>query len=351
VNQPQDSAPAPGQLPEPAAGQASPAFGAGGQPQPEFSAPGQTQPTAYGQPANQAYPGSAPGYGQPANQAYPGSAPGYGQPANQAYPSYPQSGYGQPGNQAYPGYPQSGYGQPGNQAYPGYPQSGYGQPGNQAYPGYPQSGYGQPGNQAYPSYPQPGHGQPYQQPYGYQMAGRDPALAEWWRRLLARVIDGLILAVLFAPLWIPPWRTFVHRLTVITNSYTSGTPAARNAIATAEAHFFGAILTVGLLFYLVAFAYDWIQHAAWGQTIGKRALGTKVVKDDGNPSIGWGAAAGRAAVYALPRAVPLVGGLFGLINELWLTWDPRSQCLHDKAAHTVVIKKDYQLSRPQAGAW
>jgi uncharacterized RDD family membrane protein YckC len=43
--------------------------------------------------------------------------------------------------------------------------------------------------------------------------------------------------------------------------------------------------------------------------------------------------------------------LFDLLNELWLTWDPRRQCLHDKAAHTVVIKKDYQLSRPQAGAW
>ena len=55
-----------------------------------------------------------------------------------------------------------------------------------------------------------------------------------------------------------------------------------------------------------------------------------------------------------PRAGPvgaLVGSLFALVNELWLTWDPRRQCLHDKAAHTVVIKKNYQLSRQQAGAW
>ena len=102
---------------------------------------------------------------------------------------------------------------------------------------------------------------------------------------------------------------------------------------------------------MVAFGYDWIQHWAWGQTIGKRALGTKVIKDDGSPALGPGTAAGRAAVYALAPFVPLVGSLFALINELWLTWDPRRQCLHDKAAHTVVIKKNYQLSRQQAGAW
>jgi uncharacterized RDD family membrane protein YckC len=296
VNQPQDSAATPGQVPQPAAGQPDESFGTAGQQQPEFGAPGQ---------------------GVPGNQAYPG--------------------YGATGN------PQPGYGTPGN------PQPGYGTPGSQAYPGY-----GTPGNQAYPSYPQPGYGQPYQ-PYGYRLTGKDPALAEWWRRLLARVIDGLILAVIFSPLWVPAWSTLFRQVSAISNRYPgpalSSIPAARNALTTAEGHFYGKLLVISVFFYLVAFAYDWIQHAAWGQTIGKRALGTKVVKDNGNPSVGWGAAAGRAAIYALVPVVPLVGGLFGLLNELWLTWDPRRQCLHDKAAHTVVIKKGYQLSRPQAGAW
>jgi uncharacterized RDD family membrane protein YckC len=44
-------------------------------------------------------------------------------------------------------------------------------------------------------------------------------------------------------------------------------------------------------------------------------------------------------VYALVPVVPSVGGLFALINESWLLWDPRRQCLHDKAAGTVVVKK------------
>jgi uncharacterized RDD family membrane protein YckC len=307
VNQQQDSAAAPGQVPGPAAGQPDPQPG-------------------YGNPNPQ------PGYGTPGSPQ-----PGYGTP-----PSSPQPGYGTP-----PGGPQPGYG---NQAYPGY-----GTPGNQAYPGYPQQGFGTPGSQPYPSYPQQGYGQPYQ-PYGYQPTGKDPALAEWWRRLLARLIDGLILAVVFSPLWIPAWHTFFNQLTTISNQYPAGTslssiPAARSAIATAESHLEGSLVVVGLAFYLVAFAYDWIQHWLWGQTIGKRALGTKVVREDGNPAVGPGPAAGRGAIYALTPVVPFVGWLFDLVNELWLTWDPRRQCLHDKAAHTVVIKKEYQLSRPQAGAW
>ena len=43
-------------------------------------------------------------------------------------------------------------------------------------------------------------------------------------------------------------------------------------------------------------------------------------------------------MYALVPVVPSVGGLFALINEAWLLWDPRRQCLHDKAARTVVVK-------------
>jgi uncharacterized RDD family membrane protein YckC len=296
VTQPQDPPTAPGKPPGAAAGQPGPSFGGSDQAQPGYGAPGQP-------------------------------APFFGEPGNQGYPSYPQAGYG-------PGYPPAGYGS-------GNPQAGYGS-------GYPQAGYGQPYHPAY--------GQPYRG-YGAAPAGKDPALAEWWRRLLARIIDGFILGVIFAPLWIPPWRTFIRTMQGINNQYPPGTslgavPAARNAIATAEVHLAGSLVVSLLAFYLVAFLYDWIQHWQWGQTIGKRALGIRVVRADGNPSVGAGAACGRAAIYAFAPLIPLVGSLFELLNELWLTWDPRRQCLHDKAAHTVVVKKDYyQGSQPRPRGW
>jgi uncharacterized RDD family membrane protein YckC len=307
VSQPQDFPATPGEQPGAAAGQQAPSFGGADQGQSGYGAPGPA-PSGYGA---------------------PGQAPsGYGA-AGQAPSGYGAAGQGQ-----------SGYGTPGNQAYPSYPQPGYGQPS--------QPGYGQ-----YPGYAQPyqGYGQQPYRAFEPVMGRKNPALAEWWRRLLARVIDGLILGVIFSPLWIPPWSTLLRSVQNINNQYPSGSAAAAKALSTADVHFAGQIFVVSLGFYVVAFLYDWIQHWQWGQTIGKRALGTRVVRDDGNPSLSGGTACGRAAIYAFAPLVPLAGSLFELLNELWLTWDPRRQCLHDKAAHTVVVKKDYQGPQPQPGGW
>ncbi len=270
----------------------------------------------------------------PGGYGTPGGGPngGYGPPPG-------QQGYGTPpGQQPYAA-------PPGQQPYAAPPgHQGYGTPpGQQPYPGYPQyPGYGTPpGQQPYTRYPQPAG---YGQYAGYDYRAPDPALAERWRRLLARVIDGLILAVIFSPLWYPPWHAFVDQVEKIQNQYPGqniGTYApAAHAFNQAEQHFADRIIVVAILLYLVAFLYDWIQHAAWGQTIGKRAVGTVVVTAGERGKISSGAAAARAAVYALPGLVPLAGFLFSLLNELWLLWDPRRQCLHDKAAHTVVIKKN-----------
>jgi uncharacterized RDD family membrane protein YckC len=308
VSQPQDFPAAPGQQPGEATGQPAPTFGGADQ-----------SPSGYGAPG----PGPS-GYGAPG----PGPS-GYGAPGGQAYPSYPQAGYGS-------GYPQAGYGQ---------------QPYN---PGYGQPGYGQPYNPGYAQPYHPGYGQPYQA-FGPVMGAKNPALAEWWRRLLARLIDGFIIAVIFAPVWVPPWRTFIRSVQNIANQYPGGqlnaNPAASTALASAEGHLVGKMVAIFFATYVVVFLYDWIQHWQWGQTIGKRVLGTRVIRDDGNPSIGAGPACGRAAIYAFAPLIPIAGSLFELINELWLTWDPRRQCLHDKAAHTVVVKKDYQAPPPQAGGW
>ncbi len=247
-----------------------------------------------------------------------------------------------------PGQVPADAGSPGNgySAQPGYgAPAGYGQPGN-GQPGYGQPGYGQPG------YGQPGDPDANQQPYGYgayqaypttgyqYRGGRDPSLAEWWRRLLARLIDGVVIGALASPLWLPAFSTYVSSIRNIDNQYLGdlSSPAAQNAITQAGTKLFGALLLAGIGFALIALVYDWLQHGLWGKTLGKRALGTMVVTADSRSKISGGAAGGRAAVYALPGVVPVVGGLFALLNEMWLLWDPRRQCLHDKAAHTVVVK-------------
>jgi uncharacterized RDD family membrane protein YckC len=324
--------PEPGSGSQPQTGDESghPQPGYGTQPQPGYGTPAQaSQP----QPGYETQPqGSAP---QPGYGTQPQT--GYGAPPQPGYGTPPQPGYGTPPQPGYGSQPQSGYGTP--------PQPGYGQPGY-AQPGYGQQGYGQQGY-GQQGYGQPGYAQPYGSPYqpypgtGYQYGPRkDPTLAEWWQRLLARMIDWVIVGLISSPLWIPAFTTYVNKLRSISNQYGGNlnTPAAQTAINHAGGHLFGKLFLAGLAAALLMFAYDWVQHGLWGRTIGKRALGTKVVTASDRSKVSGGAAGGRAAVFALPPIVPLVGGLFALLNELWLLWDRQRQCLHDKAAKTVVIK-------------
>ncbi len=290
--------------------------------------------------------GTQPGQQAAAQGTDPGTGPA--QPWMPDAPVGPPPSYATPGGYGTPGGGRNaGYGAPpGQQPYAApQGQQAYGAPPGQQPSGYPQyPGYGTPPGQQqrYPGYPQQAG---YGQYAGYDYRNPDPALAERSRRLAARMIDGLILAVVFSPLWYPPWHTLIDQVRTLQDRYPgqnlSAIPAASNALTHAEQHFIGRIFAVALLFYLIAFLYDWIQHAAWGQTIGKRALGTMVVTAGERGKVSVGAAGARAAVYALPGLVPLVGALFSLLNDLWLLWDPRRQCLHDKAAHTVVIKKNF----------
>jgi uncharacterized RDD family membrane protein YckC len=110
-------------------------------------------------------------------------------------------------------------------------------------------------------------------------------------------------------------------------------------LMSAELKLMGISLLVGLVGGTIAFAYDAFQHAKWGQTLGKRAMKIKVVTLSGRAPLSTFAAVKRSAVYAFAPQVPGIGGIFSLLDSLWLLWDkPHRQCLHDKVAETVVIK-------------
>jgi uncharacterized RDD family membrane protein YckC len=73
-----------------------------------------------------------------------------------------------------------------------------------------------------------------------------------------------------------------------------------------------------------------------GQTIGKRAVGTKIVRTDGSKvelsrliALRW------LPVFAL-RFIPFLGGLAGLADALVIFGSDR-RCIHDYIADTIVI--------------
>jgi uncharacterized RDD family membrane protein YckC len=114
------------------------------------------------------------------------------------------------------------------------------------------------------------------------------------------------------------------------------------------------VASIGVAVLLVV--YDSVQHALWGQTLGKRLTGIRVVP---SPPEGPGEAPAealdvsgrlrpsqaliRGAVYALPiaaRSVPVLSvlaGVFWVANVGLLLERPRRQALHDRLAGTAVV--------------
>jgi uncharacterized RDD family membrane protein YckC len=94
---------------------------------------------------------------------------------------------------------------------------------------------------------------------------------------------------------------------------------------------FGWVLVVGIL----PFAYEAVQLALWGQTIGKRVMRLRVLAESGEP-LRPVQAVGRAAVNNL---IYLFGcGVGTLMAYLWAIWDePLHQALHDRLSATVVV--------------
>ncbi|PSD22736.1 RDD family protein, partial [Stenotrophomonas maltophilia] len=93
---------------------------------------------------------------------------------------------------------------------------------------------------------------------------------------------------------------------------------------------FGSGLGLVLMF-LVYWAYPIVCEALWGRTLGKRALGLRVLARDGAP-VGWMPAITRN----LLRTVDMLpfGYALGLISSLF---DPHGRRLGDLVAGTVVV--------------
>jgi uncharacterized RDD family membrane protein YckC len=212
----------------------------------------------------------------------------YAQPPQGQPYGYPQQ---QPGGQPYGAYPQQ---QPGQA--PAYPQQ---QPG-QAY-GYPQQ---QPGGQPYGAYPQqqPGYGGGYAQP------GAMPGYAGWWSRVGATLIDILIIGV--------PYGALIG---------LGGALASDSAGAAVTFTILGLLTLVGIAIWQL------VQEGRTGQTIGKKALGIRLLRElDGRP-LGVGMAFARRLCHFLDSLALYLGWL-------WPIWDTKKQTFADKIVSSVVVR-------------
>lgn len=148
-----------------------------------------------------------------------------------------------------------------------------------------------------------------------------PTYATFWQRFGARLLDELLVGI---------------PLIMVLVSILSQAGADAGAGFTAEDG--DRLYSAGLVTLAISALYEISLIALRGQTLGKMALGIKVVPAEGAGSVGWGWSSLRWLIPNAAARLPGLGSLLNLLVWAWMLWDPRKQGLHDKAARTLVIR-------------
>nr|MBA3749112.1 RDD family protein [Solirubrobacterales bacterium] len=152
------------------------------------------------------------------------------------------------------------------------------------------------------------------------------ALAGWWRRVGAQVVDGMIVmigaAVLFAAITAPFSIGFFASDEVGTVAVIVGAVLALLCIA------------VVALLYAPA-----LMARTNGKTLGRMATGIRVIRTDGRRITFGFAMLREVAVKTLLVGIAsgLTGGVGYLLDVLWPLWDEENRALHDFLVNTRTI--------------
>ena len=144
-----------------------------------------------------------------------------------------------------------------------------------------------------------------------------PELASFGLRLVGALIDGLIMMLLLVPL--------MFATGYISDIMSGIQPGLLDNLK---------IALLGFVVFLVVQGYF---LNASGQTIGKKILGTKIVTmDNEKPEFLKLILMRYVTIHAISQ-IPILGGIFALVNYIFIFFGDQRQCLHDKFAGTKVV--------------
>lgn len=199
-------------------------------------------------------------------------------------------------------------------------------------------------------------------------APRELPPASRFLRLVARTLDYLLVTALVVPLWFAAYHYLQGKAADLQNDVfrktffallRGGADDAKRAPLQAVDGLWDTtkllLLLLVLAHLLLPTLYDWLMHARYGRTLGKMAVGIKVVGPDGGSRIGLARAARRSAVAVfVPWAALMLmwyelilrnwsmAGLCGVVSLLGfvdplLVLGPRRRSWHDRVGGTAVV--------------
>ncbi len=150
-------------------------------------------------------------------------------------------------------------------------------------------------------------------------------LADPWLRIAANIIDNIVVTIITIPFGAGA---------IISSFQNGGTDVGLS---------FGLILgsIIGALYFALMYAFK-------SATLGKLALGLRIVDENGNEPLGIPRGPMRAgvAIFGILAAIPFVNilisivlGIVGLVSLVFLFSDDQNRTVMDRVAGTYVVKK------------
>jgi len=187
-----------------------------------------------------------------------------------------------------------------------------------------------------PAYPQFGYSTLPSTPDGVVLSG-------WWKRVLARIIDNIIISIVALPLTFGPMKQVVNVFQDYIQQVANAVQAGSSTMPTQPDGLAGPILQISLSMLVLYLVYEIAFLTMTGATLGKRVVGISVrLRDEPGPPP-LVAVLTRTAVKqvgditGLVPVLGLFGSLFRLFDVLWPLWDPKKQAIHDKVGATNVV--------------
>lgn len=164
--------------------------------------------------------------------------------------------------------------------------------------------------------------------------GGEVVMGGLWRRVAASFLDGIVTAILTYALLIPLMLLFGISLSSL----------AENELAGAGASVGFMLANYGISFGVPALYFAWMHSSGTQASLGKMAVGVKVVRTSGEP-IGFWRALLRYLAYFL--FVLMTCGIGILVSGLMVAFTERKQALHDMICDTLVVDRWAYTDRPE----
>lgn len=172
-------------------------------------------------------------------------------------------------------------------------------------------------------------------------------LAAWGRRLVAWLLDGIILIFLIEILtrvFVPDYSKLADDMTAAIGTTDTGAIDIKAidwaAIQDLAVQASGTLALFSLVSYLTVSVYA-IAFWTWrSQTPGKMVMGISVRRIDRPGPLDLVTAI-RRRLLALIQIIPVIQGVYFFVwflDGLWPLWDDKRQTLHDKVAITQVVR-------------